>query len=89
MQKNPFAPFVHGLKLLLDMNLPGIFHRNSDGLGDNAKTVFRHQRRCLEALRCMQLAKRAGQKPRVFFRFATHIPHRFFDYDHIKPHNAA
>jgi hypothetical protein len=74
---NALAAFTHRRKFFFDMNFPRIVHRRGKGLADDANTVFRHERRCIKAFRCMKLAKRTGQQLRILFRFATHIPHSF------------
>nr|CAI0338455.1 hypothetical protein SHINE37_42309 [Rhizobiaceae bacterium] len=77
VQMNALAAFTHRRKLLFDMNFPSILHRHGNGFADHADAVFRDERRCLVAFRCMQFAKRAGKQPRIVFRFATHVPHLF------------
>ena len=72
-----FAAFEHCRMFLIYLNFPGIFHRRGDGFANHPHTVFRDEGRCPTAFRCMQLAKRAGEQPRVVFRFATHVPHLF------------
>ncbi|UDF28790.1 UNVERIFIED_ORG: hypothetical protein LHK14_14870 [Roseateles sp. XES5] len=71
------AAFTHRRNFLFDMDFPGIVHCCGNGVGDDAETVVRHEGRCPTALRGMKLAKGAGQKPRIVFRFTTHIPHLF------------
>lgn len=77
MEVNAFSAFPYRRNFLLDLDFPRVVHRRGDGLADHAKAVFGDERRCPPAFRRMQFAKRAGQQPRIVFRFATHVPHLF------------
>ena len=71
------AAFTHRHKLLFDMDFSCVVHRGGNGLTDDLHAVLRQWLGSPLALGCMDFIKSAGKKPRIIFRFATHIPHLF------------